>query len=217
MEHTERKNEPGDDGPSADATRGGTPGGTHGSAPGGTQGGTPDGPPAATRRSRPWVKPVVIFLLLAIPAGYLYISAMQSRKGSTTKREEAVSKGLEEGWPSKVQRRIYGMTVPAYATDVAHYETNSWRTSSLYLQFTTNRKKLDKWLKQVGTNRAALQDGRITIDADEAAVVGWKFGSGHHWKGTVREQDKPKPNFQITANMDNPDRPRVFVISTVTP
>ncbi|MEU4209397.1 hypothetical protein AB0F13_05190 [Streptomyces sp. NPDC026206] len=192
MEHTERTahaEEPG--GPAADGTAG--------------------------RPRRRWVKPFIIFLLVAIPAGYLYISAVQSRGGSATKREEAVSKGLEEGWPSKVQRRIYGMTVPAYATDVAHYETNSWRSSSLYLQFSTTRKKFDKWLKQVGTNPAALKDGRITIDEDEAAVVGWKFGSGHHWKGTVREQDKPKPNFQITANMDNPDRPEVFVISTTTP
>lgn len=184
--------------------------------PGGRGGGRDDGT-GGGRTSRRWVKPVVIFLLIAIPAGYLYISAMQSRSGSTTKREEAVAKGLEEGWPSKVQRRIYGMTVPAYATDVAHYETNSWRSSSLYLQFTTTRKKFDRWLKQVGTNPAALQDGRITIDEDEAATVGWEFGSGHHWKGTVREQDKPKPNFQITANMDNPDRPQVFVISTTTP
>ncbi|GAA2721438.1 MULTISPECIES: hypothetical protein [Streptomyces] len=164
-----------------------------------------------------WVKPVVVFLLIAIPAGYLYISAMQSRSGSESKREEAAATGLEPGWPSRLQRRIYGMTVPPYAQHVASFETNSWKASSLYLRFTTTRSAFDTWLQQIGTDASALRDGEVPIDEDEAAVVGWKFTGAHHWKGAVHTQDKPKPNFEIVANMDDPQRPRVYVVSTTTP
>ncbi|MEU7166133.1 hypothetical protein AB0A70_16025 [Streptomyces morookaense] len=170
------------------------------------------------RPPRRWLKAVIVFLLIAIPAGYLYISALQSRGGGGDKEEQATDGQLEEGWPSRLQRRIYGMSVPYYATGVAHYEDNSWKSSSLYLQFTTTPAKFDKWLKSVGTNASALKDGEITIDADEAAVVGWKFGSGHHWKGTVHKQgDRPRPELEITANMDDPKHPKVYVVSTTTP
>ncbi len=176
------------------------------------------GPGGAPRRAPRWAKPLIVFLLIAIPAGYLYISAMQSRGGSASKREEAASTGLEAGWPSKVQRRIYGMTVPPYSDFVFHYETNSWKASSLYLRFTTTRKKLDHWLKQIGTDDSALKPGEIPIDEEEADVVGWKFGpTDHRWRGTTVSQDKPKPNFEIVVNMDHPSRPQVYVISTTTP
>ncbi|MEU3752379.1 hypothetical protein AB0H17_06345 [Streptomyces olivoreticuli] len=177
---------------------------------------TPDGPDGGRPRRR-WLKAVIVFLLIAIPAGYLYISAMQSRGGSDSKKEQAASTGLEEGWPSRLQRRVYEVTVPSYAEDVANYESNSWKASSLYLQFTTTRAKFAKWLTDVGTSASALKNGEVTIDDDQAAEVGWKFGSGHHWAGTVREQDKPKPTLSITANLDNPDYPQVFVVSTTTP
>ncbi|AZQ74152.1 MULTISPECIES: hypothetical protein [Streptomyces] len=177
--------------------------------------GEPLGPP---RRAPRWVKPLIIFLLVAIPAGYLYISAMQSRGGSESKREEAAQTGLESGWPSRLQRRIYGMTVPPGAAYVAHYETNSWKSSSLYLQFTTTGDRLDHWLEQLGTSSAELQPGKVTIDKDEADVVGWKFGpDDHHWRGTAVSHDKPEPNFEIVVNWDNPNRPRAYVISTTTP
>ncbi|WP_229324663.1 hypothetical protein [Streptomyces sp. UNOC14_S4] len=179
----------------------------------------PDRPqePGGPRRGHRVVKAVVIFLLIAIPAGYLYISAMQSRTGSESKKEQARQHGLEEGWPTRLQRRIYEVTVPSYAQDVASYETNSWKSSSLYLQFTTTRERFAKWLTDVGTSSSALKNGEITIDEDEAAVVGWNFGPGHRWAGTVREQDKPKPTLEITANLDNPDYPKVYVVSTTTP
>ncbi|MGW1073424.1 hypothetical protein [Streptomyces sp. NPDC002537] len=177
---------------------------------------TPDGPerPSGGRR---WLKAVIVFLLIAIPAGYLYISAMQSRGGSESKKEQAARTGLEEGWPSQLQRRIYEVMVPSGAENVASYESNSWKSSSLYLQFTTTREKFAKWLTDVGTSASALKNGEVTIDDDQAAEVGWKFGAGHRWAGTVKEQDKPKPSLEITANLDNPDYPQVFVVSTTTP
>ncbi|KNB54178.1 hypothetical protein AC230_01885 [Streptomyces caatingaensis] len=172
--------------------------------------------PAGPKRRR-WLKPVIVFLLIAIPAGYLYISAMQSRNGSGTKQEQAAATGLEEGWPSRLQRRIYEVTVAPYAEDVAHFETNSWKSSSLYLQFTTTRDRLGPWLAEHGLSPSDFEDGDITIDEDEAAQVGWRFGEGHHWTGAVREEDKPKPSLEVVVNLDDPNRPRVFVVSTTTP
>ncbi|GHF26106.1 hypothetical protein GCM10010218_03560 [Streptomyces mashuensis] len=169
-------------------------------------------------RRRRWLKPVIVFLLIAVPAVYLYISAMQSRGGgSINNQQQAAATGLEEGWPSRLQRRIYEVTVPPYAENVAHFETNTWKSSSLYLQFTTTREKFERWLNDVGADPAKLEDGDITIDDDEASKVGWKFPEGHHWAGTVREQDRPKPSLEITANLDNPDFPQVYVVSTTTP
>ncbi|MEV4503870.1 hypothetical protein [Streptomyces klenkii] len=178
----------------------------------------PPGPPRTGGGfGRRCLKSVIVFLLIAIPAGYLYISAMQSRGGSDSKKEQAAASGLEEGWPTRLQRRLYEVTVPPYAEDVASYETNAWKASSLFLQFTTTREKFDKWLSDVGSAAADLEDGEVTIDEDEAAEVGWKLGEGHHWAGTTVDQDKPKPSLEITANLDDPKYPRVFVVSTTTP
>ncbi|CAM5359454.1 hypothetical protein [Streptomyces abikoensis] len=178
----------------------------------------PPGPPrAGGSLGRRCLKAVIVFLLVAIPAGYLYISAMQSRGGSESKKEQAAASGLEEGWPTRLQRRLYEVTVPPYAEDVASYETNAWKSSSLFLQFTTTREKFDKWLSDVGSSAADLEDGEVTIDEDEAAEVGWDLGAGHQWAGTTVEQDKPKPSLEITANLDDPKYPRVFVVSTTTP
>ncbi|WP_171169451.1 hypothetical protein [Streptomyces sp. I05A-00742] len=173
--------------------------------------------PDGTRGTRRWLKPLIVFLLIAIPAGYLYISAMQSRNGNGDKQEEATVTGLEEGWPSRLQRRIYEVTVPSGAEDVAHFETNSWKSSSLFLQFTTTQEKFGQWLGDHGMNSSDLEDGDVTIDEEEAGTVGWDFDGKHRWTGTVREEDKPKPNLEVTANLDDPRYPRVFVVSTTTP
>ncbi|UQI47127.1 hypothetical protein M1P56_23645 [Streptomyces sp. HU2014] len=184
--------------------------------PGQADGGEGRKPPAAPRRHR-WVKPLVVFLLIAIPAGYLYISAMQSRGGSESKKEQAKAVGLEEGWPSRLQRRIYEVWIPPYSADVATYETNSWKASSLYVQFTTTRDGLENFLAKSGRNLGDLEEGEVTVDSEEAAEVGWDFGAGHHWSGTVLEQDKPKPSLEITVNLDNPQYPKVYLVSTTTP
>ncbi|MBT2385096.1 hypothetical protein [Streptomyces sp. ISL-11] len=178
----------------------------------------PEGPqgPGGGRRYR-WAKPVIVFLLIAIPAGYLYISAMQSRGGSESKKEQAAASGLEEGWPSRLQRRIYEVWIPPYSEDVAHYETNSWKASSLYVQFTTTRDGLQKFLARTGNDMGDLADGEVTIGEDEAAEVGWNLGAGHHWAGLELEHDKPQPSLEITANLDNPQYPKVYLVSTTTP
>ena len=175
--------------------------------------------PGAGGRPRPWLKALVVFLLIAIPAGYLVISAVQSRNGNGGEdaAEKASATGLTEGWPTRVQRRIYDVLVPAHAADVAFYETNSWHTSSLYVQFITSRKGLDRFLTRIGTRRTALEEGGVTISARQAKKVGWRLGDGHDWSGMTLKQKDPQPKLEITVGLDKPRHPRVYVVSTVTP
>lgn len=86
---------------------------------------------------------LIIVLLIGVPAGYLVISANQSRNSGKDKEEKYSATGLSEGWPSRVQRRIYQVPIPVPAYKVAYYETNNWRTSRLYVQFETTGENLD--------------------------------------------------------------------------
>lgn len=169
------------------------------------------------RRGRGWRRNLAVFLLIAIPAGYMAISAQKSRGSGEDKQENAAATGLTDGWPSKVQRRIYDTPIPPYSVDVAFYETNSWKTSRMYVQFVTNPKGLDKFLDRLGADRDVLNDGRITIDEETAGVVGWKLDADKKWAGGVIEQREPEPKLDITVDFDNPDHPKVYVVSTVTP
>ncbi|GAA4670751.1 hypothetical protein [Streptomyces youssoufiensis] len=170
-----------------------------------------------TRGRRSWRRKVTLFLLIAIPAGYMTISAQKSRGSGEDKQENAAATGLTHSWPSKVQRRIYDTPIPSYSVDVAFYETNSWKRSQMYVQFVTNPKGLDKFLGRLGADRDVLNDGRITIDAKTAGVVGWKLDADRKWAGGVIDQKDPEPTLDITVDFDNPDHPKVYVVSTVTP
>ncbi|GAA2341164.1 hypothetical protein SVIO_081120 [Streptomyces violaceusniger] len=201
--------------PPADGMRPGgpTPGGP---TPGGP---TPGGPTSGGGRPpRRWLKILVVFLLIAIPAGYLVISAIQSRNGGEDKAEAASAKGLAAGYPTRVQRRIYDVPVPPYSKKVAFYETNSWKVSSLYVQFVTSRDGLDSFLAKLGTRRSALDKGEVTITKEQARKVGWQVGApGHDWAGMVIKQEDPQPKLRITVKFDSPAHPKVYVVSTVTP
>ncbi|MFH8344239.1 hypothetical protein [Streptomyces sp. NPDC018045] len=180
-------------------------------------GGPPAGASAAPRpsRRRRWLTALVIFLLIAIPAGYIVISAEQSRDSGQSKEEEAAATGLYNDYPSKVQQRIYNVPVPVGATPVYYYESNAWHRSSLYVQFRTNDWGLDHYLKWAGTSREALMDGEITITGAQAAKVGWDLAGGGQWAGTSIEAEDPHPSQNITVNFDDPDHPVVYVVSTV--
>ncbi|MBL1100757.1 hypothetical protein JK363_29660 [Streptomyces sp. 205] len=177
--------------------------------------GTPGGDDGRPRRR--WLKALIIFLLIAIPAGYGVISAIQSREGGENKEESAQATGLTDDWPTRVQRRIYDVPIPPYSADVAFYETNSWDESKLYVQFITSREGLKRFLTRAGTQPSALEEGEVTISAKEAKTVGWQLSSGEHWSGTVFKQKDPQPRLEITVNRDNPRHPKVYVVSTVTP
>ncbi|MFJ9408044.1 hypothetical protein [Streptomyces sp. NPDC101393] len=167
------------------------------------------------KRRRPWLSALIIFLLIAIPAGYIVISAEQSREGGASKEQEAAATGLTNSFPSKVQQRVYNVPVPKGSTPVYYYETNSWQTSSLFVQFRTNGEGLDRYLAAVGTSTAALKKGRTTISPEQAAKVGWDFTVDAPWAGTTHTTKPPGPSQRIMVSYDEPGHPVVHVVSTV--
>ncbi|MFC0599175.1 hypothetical protein [Streptomyces palmae] len=179
-----------------------------------------EGPALAAGGERPrrrWTTALVVFLLITIPAGYLVISAIQSRASGENKAEGASATGLTEGWPTRVQRRIYDVWIPPASADVAFYETNSWDTSAMYVQFITSAEGLDRFLATLRTDRSALHQGKVTIDTEHAGKVGWRLGPGEDWAGLRVDQKDPEPTLDVTVDLGNPRHPEVYLVSTVTP
>lgn len=187
----------------------------HGDLGGGGGGDRPPGP--STRRRV--LTLLIVVLLVGIPAGYLGISAKQSRDSGKDKEAKAKATGLIAHWPNRVTRRIYDVPIPPYSAQVGWYETNSWKVSKLYVQFVTSKAGLNKFLHRVGTSRGALEKGRVTISAHEAATVGWNLGSGDRsdWAGMVYKHPHPQPIEDITIDFSNTAHPKVYVVSTVKP
>ncbi|MFE6226957.1 MULTISPECIES: hypothetical protein [unclassified Streptomyces] len=166
---------------------------------------------------RRWLTAVIIVLLVGIPAGYLVISAGQSRESGVDKERESSVVGLQDNWPSLMKRRIFEVPVPAGASGVAYYETSNWKTSRLYVQFTTTATGLDTFLAESGTSRSALTSGRITVSDRDADIVGWTFPDGLTWSGTTVTREDPRPVSDITVDLTDPAFPRVFTVSTTSP
>ncbi len=212
----------GDEGASLDGPAGGTSDGSRGGPPGGPGGGPSGGdgsPPEDRRRMfrRRLITLTIIVLLIGVPAGYLVISASQSRRSGMDKEAEAAAQGLREDWPSGMQRRIFELPVPGNAVGVQYYETNNWKASRMYLKFRTTSAGLDRFLSGVGTGRAALETGKVTISERDVKITGWVFGPGVDWAGTVHRNDNPRPTQDITVNMTDPAAPVVYVVSSATP
>ncbi|WP_030778288.1 hypothetical protein [Streptomyces sp. NRRL S-920] len=166
---------------------------------------------------RRWLTATIIVLLIGIPAGYLVISANQSRNSGRDKEDKYSATGLTEGWPSKVQRRLYDVPIPPYSAEVAYYETNNWRTSRLYVQFLTSNEGLAKFLKQIGTTESKLKADDRTISKRDRNVVGWEFTGPGPWSGLTHEQKDPAPSQDVVVDRANPEHPTVYVVSTTTP
>ncbi|MGW6094824.1 hypothetical protein ACWFRK_10660 [Streptomyces sp. NPDC055157] len=183
----------------------------------------PDGgggrPPEDRRRMirRRLITATIIVLLIGVPAGYLLISAGQSRRSGQDKEAEASAQGLREGWPSRMQRRIFEVPIPGDAVDVQYYETNNWKASRMYVQFRTSSSGLDRFLSRLGSGRAVLTDGDVTVGARDTKIVGWHFGQGVDWAGTTHTNKDPRPNQDITVDMTDPASPVVYVVSAATP
>ncbi|WP_405451656.1 sugar kinase [Streptomyces achromogenes] len=184
------------------------------------------GPP--TRPDRPAEPPrhkarrraltlLIIVLLIGVPAGYLVISANQSRDSGKDKEAKYSATGLTAGWPSKVQRRLYQLSVPHPAEDVAYYETNNWKTSRLYVQFRTNPAGLDSFLGAMGVRREQLRKDEITIGERDREVSGWTFGGRGPWWGLTHEQKNPAPTQDVVVNLSDPQLPMVYVVSRTVP
>lgn len=174
-------------------------------------------PPGNATLRRRLVTLLVVVLLIGIPAGYLVISAEQSRDSGKDKARKAAATGLTSDWPSRVQRRIYDVPIPRYSRNVAFYETNSWKVSRLYVQFTTTDEGLDTFLHNIGSSRSDLRKDRRAVTVKDAATVGWKIGSGSQWAAATHTQRDPQPDHRIAVDLENPSHPRVFVVSTATP
>ncbi|WP_043267021.1 hypothetical protein [Streptomyces sp. CT34] len=172
--------------------------------------------PPRAKRPRPFLKALIIFLLITIPAGYLVISAEQSRRSGEDASAEAAAGGLTNAFPSKLQQRVYNVPVPIGSTPVYYYETNSWQTSSLFVQFRTDEWGLAHYLAAVGTSTAALKDGASTIPPAQAAKVGWDFDADWPWQGVTVARKAPLPTQKIMVSTDEPGHPVVYVVSTVT-
>ncbi|WP_320778434.1 sugar kinase [Streptomyces sp. CRN 30] len=179
----------------------------------------PDRPPEDRRHviRRRALTLLTIVLLIGIPAGYLAISAGQSRDSGRDKEEKYSATGLTAGWPSRVQRRLYQVPVPPYSDDVAYYETNNWKTSRLYVQFLTSNEGLDKFLDRIGTGTGALEPDEMTISDRDRETVRWDFSGQGPWFGLVHEQQDPAPTFTVVVNRSNPEHPMVYVVSRTTP
>ncbi|QKW03512.1 sugar kinase [Streptomyces sp. NA02536] len=160
---------------------------------------------------------LIIVLLIGIPAGYLVISANQSRASGKDKEAKYSATGLTEGWPSKVQRRLYQVPVPHPAWWVASYETNNWRTSRLYVEFETTDAGLSAFLTSLGVRQDALKRDDLTIGARDREVTGWNFEGPGTWSGFVHEQENPAPTHDVVVNHNKPGYPRVYVVSRTVP
>ncbi|MET7522189.1 hypothetical protein ACFYSJ_13170 [Streptomyces sp. NPDC005248] len=176
-------------------------------------------PPEDRRRMirRRLITATIIVLLIGVPAGYLLISAGQSRRSGQDKEAEASAQGLHEGWPSRMQRRIFEVPIPGDAVDVQYYETNNWKASRMYVQFRTSSAGLDRFLSRLGSGRAALTDGDVTVGPRDTKIAGWYFGHGVDWAGTTHTNKDPRPTQDITVDMTDPSSPVVYVVSAATP
>ncbi|MFI9293200.1 hypothetical protein [Streptomyces gardneri] len=166
---------------------------------------------------RRWITAVIIVLLVGIPAGYLVVSAGQSRASGRDKERESSAAGLQTNPPSWMKRRVFEVPVPWGAWDVAYYETSNWKTSRLYVEFTTDAYGLDFFLFNAGTSRSQLTPGRITIGDRDSEIVGWTFHEGTTWSGTTVEREEPRPTTDITVDLTDPAFPRVYAVSTTSP
>ncbi len=160
---------------------------------------------------------LIIVLLIGVPAGYLVISANQSRASGKDKEAKYSATGLTEGWPSKLQRRIYQVPLPHPAWWVAYYETNNWKTSRLYVEFETTDAGLSAFLTGIGVQESELKRGDLTIGARDRDVTGWTFDGPGTWSGLVHEQEDPAPTHDVVVNHDKPGYPRVYVVSRTVP
>lgn len=160
---------------------------------------------------------LIIVLLIGVPAGYLVISANQSRDSGKDKEAKYSATGLTKGWPSRVQRRLYQIPIPVPSYKVAYYETNNWKTSRLYVQFETTKDNLDVFLKSIGADRDDLEEDEVTINARDQEVTGWHFKDSGPWYGLVRKQKDPAPTQDIVVNLSDPDHPFVYAVSRTVP
>ncbi|GAB2588994.1 hypothetical protein GCM10027168_22300 [Streptomyces capparidis] len=165
-------------------------------------------------------KAAVAAVLVTIPATYLVVASFQSLDGSEMKERVAAATSPLHGRPDSTTRDIYEVPVPGRAQAARFFETNSWRSSSLYVRFTTVPGGLDWFLGELGTSRAELRANAVPISWEQQEKVGWNF----HGDWAARQKlyglrlDPPHdggPTRSLVVNLTRPDRPAVYVVSTL--
>lgn len=166
-------------------------------------------------------KIVAVAVLALAPTTYLVIAATQSLEGSESK--ERIAKAAEplHGRPPAVMRNIYAVPVPEQSWYKRFFETNSWQTSSLYVRFDTTPRDLDRFLRRIGTDRGELVKGVIPITRDQQKAFGWNFhgpwAAEQELAGaTLRAERKGGPGYRLVVNLARPERPSVYLVSTVS-
>ena len=162
-----------------------------------------------------------VAVLVTVPASYLVIASLQSLAGSERKEEVAAATEPLWGRPDRATQNIYRVRLPDYSWGNRFFETNSWKTSSLYLRFEASSLGLDAFLSQLGTSRSALVDGYVPITAEQQRTVGWNFHGPWAKKqklaGVVLPAEgKGKPGHRLVVNFADEFYPTVFVVSTIT-
>ncbi|MCW7944646.1 sugar kinase [Streptomyces hygroscopicus] len=160
---------------------------------------------------------LIIVLLVGVPAVYLLICADQSRDSGKDKETRASATGLVHDWPSRILRRLYQVDIPADGTYVAYYETNNWKTSRLYVQFSTSNAGLDEFLAGLGTNAGALKKDDVAIGTHDQGIAGWKFAGRGPWSGLTHAQKNPEPTLAVVVDRHVAMRPMVYVVSRTVP
>ena len=160
---------------------------------------------------------LIIVLLIGVPAGYLVISADQSRSSGKDKEARYSATGLTAGWPSGVTRDLYQVQIPDDATDVAYYETNNWKSSRLYAQFSTSDAGLESFLGKIRSSASELKENDTAIGTRDQAIVGWTFTGQGPWYGLTHAQKNPAPTLDVMVNRADPTRPTVYVVSRTIP
>ncbi|MEV5985225.1 sugar kinase [Streptomyces sp. NPDC052051] len=160
---------------------------------------------------------LTIMLLIGVPAGYLVISANQSRDSGKVKEARYSATGLTAGRPSSVLCSLYQVKIPAKATEVAYYETNNWKTSRLYAQFNTSEAGLAKFLHKIDKSTGELKENDTAISPRDQGIVGWSFTGEGPWYGLTHTQKNPAPTLDVMVNRADPDHPTVYVVSRTTP
>ncbi|MFF3210087.1 hypothetical protein ACFYYB_05455 [Streptomyces sp. NPDC002886] len=165
---------------------------------------------------RRWITAIIILLLVGVPAGYLAVSAQQSRQSGRDKASKVGAAQVRPGWPSKVQRSIYEVPIPATASRVGYLETNNWHTSRLYVQFGVTPEELDTFLADVGTSREALTSG-VSVSPSDTRIAGWNWDTEGSWSGITLEGPDRRPTRDITVDLSHPGYPKVYVVSKAVP
>ncbi|KRV51286.1 hypothetical protein AQ490_00495 [Wenjunlia vitaminophila] len=168
-----------------------------------------------------FTRAVVVALMVTAPAAYLVVAAVQSLNGSDMKERVAAATTMVHERPDRATRNIYGVPMNYKATGKKFFETNSWKSSSLYARFTTIPRGLDWFLKQIGTSRDELVEGKIPISRERQQVVGWDFhgewAADQHFYGvSLPAEKKGQPAREVLVNLADPEHPAVYIVSTIT-